>query len=399
VGGVPWENSAMRSIVNILLVSVLLAVAAPAQQRTGYGEVSLNNVRARAGTADYHAELMVLPRGYPVRIVGFEGDWARVQLPGGILAYVHKGRRGHPYVKEASPGRGLVVVNDLMLRPKPTTDWPAMGKLKPNQEITLLGSEGKDWFRILAPKDQVAYIWKDYVKVSADQKRAQALFEAKAAEVRAGRLQAGELSRKGLVREERRKRLLERLATTDQAMEKVLTSSDGLPDLGALERLRGQYRDIASAAVADADLRAEAERKASYVQGKIDVVQKLAKAERKVDELAAKEASSRREYEESLSRFRRKKEKTAKTSEDRGAGRFLRYGIGVVRRDVLNSISGEPAYILSKASEDRYLLTSLRYDLSEYLGREIGITKWKMLTPPTTDELRRVQVTRLEILD
>ncbi len=389
----------MRSIVNILLVSLLLVAAAPAQERTGYGEVSLNNVRARAGTADYHAELMVLPRGYPVRITGYEGDWARVQLPGGILAYVHKGRPGHPFVKEASPGRGLVVVNDLMLRPKPTTDWPAMGKLKPNQEITLLGSENRNWFRILAPKDQAAYIWKDYVKVSADQKRAQALFEAKAAEVRSSRLQTGELSREGLVREERRKSLLERLASTDQAMEKVLTSTNGIPDLKALERLRGKYRDIATAAVADRDLQAEAERKASYVQGKIDVVQKLAKAERKVDELAAKEVRHRREYEESLTRFRNRKGKAAKDAKERGVGSFLRYGIGVVRRDVLNSISGEPAYILSKASEDRYLLTSLRYDLSEYLGREIGITKWKMLTPPTTDELRRVQVIRLEVLD
>ncbi len=389
----------MRSIVNHILMALLLVAAAPGQERTGYGEVALNNVRARAGTADYHAELMVLPRGYPVRVVGFEGDWARVQLPGGILAYVHKGRPGRPYVKEASPGRGLVVVNDLMLRPKPTTDWPAMGKLKPNQEITLLGSEGSDWFRILAPREQVAYIWKDYVKVSADQKRAQALFEAKAAEVRASRLQAGELSRKGLVREERRKNLLMSLATTDQAMEKVFASGNGLPDLDALERLRSQYRDIASAAVADGDLKAEAERKASYVQGKIEVVKKLAKAERKVDALAAEEARRRREYEESLSRFRDKKEKAAKAAKDRGAGRFLRYGIGVLRRDVLNSISGEPAFILSKASEDRYLLTSLRYDLSEYLGREIGITKWKMLTPPTTDELRRVQVIRLEVLD
>ncbi|MCA9321967.1 MAG: hypothetical protein KDB53_14595 [Planctomycetes bacterium] len=391
----------MRSLTTICLLAALCSlVSAQTAPTLGYGEVTHANVRVRAGMADYHADLDIDSAGFPIEITGWKGDWAEVRMPGGIVGFVHQGRPGRPYIEQKAPGRGLVLVTDLLLRPRATQDWPDMGRFQPNQDVVMLGSVGTEWYRVLAPDSQRAYIYRQYVRVSPDQAAAREAFDRKAKIAREDLLQSGEYSRSDLDVSRTRESRLDRLATIDGQLEALLSQRDGLPQAQEFKTIRERYLSLAKESADDPRIVEEANRKAVYVQGKEEVAEQLAGAEARVNALAERGRTQDIRYTETLSRYR--EEKTAAISEKRAAAKsskYLQYGLGTVRKDVFASASGIPTYILSKASEDRYYLSSLRYDLSEYVGREIGITGWKILTPESTDVLRRVQVTRLEVLD
>ena len=67
-----------------VLMLVVCCGGAVAQGDTYLATVSGDKVRLRGGPADFHAVLEELSRGTPVRVVAAEGDWKRVEVPGGF---------------------------------------------------------------------------------------------------------------------------------------------------------------------------------------------------------------------------------------------------------------------------------------------------------------------------
>ena len=120
------------------LVFVVVVAAVGAQTDPYLATVSGDKVRLRGGPADFHAVLAQMKKGTPVRVVGSEGDWNCVEVPGGFEVFVSLGRTGRPYLDVSSPGEGVVTVDDLMIRGSASADYPPIGRLGTGDRVVEL---------------------------------------------------------------------------------------------------------------------------------------------------------------------------------------------------------------------------------------------------------------------
>lgn len=394
----------MRTTATYALVA-LLALAAHAQEAARYGLVTHQNAKVMAGKADYDAELMTLDRGALVRVIGRDGDWYSVVVAGGIEAYVKSGMSGRTYVRLEENGDGLVVVDRLQLRPRPTTDWPSMGVLAPNTSIVILGVEADEWYRILAPEGHAVWIYADYLDVPTLQEGLGARFAAADAARRQKLLADSPIARKGLEEKRQERELEDIYASLVRDLDAALAAKAGA---SRLREIRLKFENLAKFAPAGSEMSHRARDKAAYVRGREGVAMEIDDAESRIRALERSLETTESRYSEDLARYRKERRETVETTVSaggkaeaapKGGGNFLRFGIGRVHKDLVASTAGVDVFILSKGSEERFRMISHRYDLAEYYGKRVGVSKWRELEPSRRGELTKIEVIRLEVLE
>lgn len=382
----------MRSVTSLILAILVLASALSAQERS-YALVTHNKVSVMAGPNKPDAELGKASSGEVVEYLGSVGDFGKVRLPGGVVGYVARGRAAKPYVELAGPGEARVLVSRLKIRPQPNLDWPAMGTLEPNTRLIVLEEASEGWLKILAPATQAVYIHKDYLRTGGDQAALATTFANSDRSRRESLLASGKLSADVLARVRAADAVDDRLK---QAEERLAARPAGEEDGATLRQLESEYEAIAAAAPEGSLARTTAEERLAYLRDRREAADKFDEARRRIESIEKDRAQRDARYQQELSSFRERKEREA--SEPKTArSRFLQYGIGE-----LHPVLGEgqrPTYVLSKGLEQRYLVTSERYDLGEYHGKTIGVTGWEMLPTPAGKKLQRVEITRLEVLN
>ncbi len=97
--------------------------------------------------------LIKLDAGTPLHVVHENVPWSRVQIPGGLVVWVHK-----DFV-EIDGNTAVVKTSRLRARPMPSTDSKShpVGKLKQDQRLPILDAKD-DWLKVLAPEDLGAWV-------------------------------------------------------------------------------------------------------------------------------------------------------------------------------------------------------------------------------------------------
>ncbi len=106
--------------------------------------------------------LVKLDPGTPVNVVHQNVPWSRVQIPGGLVVWVHK-----DFV--TMDGQTAVVqTSRLRARPMPSTAGNShpVGKLKKDQRLPVLDRKD-DWLKVLAPEDLGAWVPTKELKIYA----------------------------------------------------------------------------------------------------------------------------------------------------------------------------------------------------------------------------------------
>ena len=372
-----------------------------------YGEVTGQEVRVRAGAADFHAEILRLNRGDVVEIVGRSGDWTEVKLPGGFIAYANRGPANRRYIrKPPTASEGVVLVKDLQIRPKPTVDYPAMGELKQNQKVTVLtivpGNAPGPWYRIFAPDDETVFIYNTYVR-PGDAATLAGRFQAAARIRRASILKSAGLTETGTTHAQAKQ--AEQLDALDRRLDGNLKGSGAnatkrSTELGAI---RSGYEAVARGAGKDSPAARRAAARLKQIELHERALRQVDQASRKIDDIEARIRRSDEQYAVEMTRIREERmrrieiEKKEKEAAD---SRYLRFGIGRIHPHVVErSPSFAATYTLQKGGKKRYFLISDRYDLQEYVGRTIGVTGWEFVKDAPERSLMTVEVKRLEIIE
>ena len=397
----------MRTCLTLLIAS-LIALTSVAQEEADtyrYGVVTPGSVKAMAGPNAYDAEVASLTRGDVVRVVRKNGDWLSVIVPGGVEAYVKGELNGRTYLKLLDSGEGMVVVDRLQLRPRPNTDWPAMGVLAPMTQLVILGQEEDDWYRVMAPERHTVSVPAEYVDIPTVQDGLAAKFDAAAKTRRAKTLESAPLVRRTLETKRQQDELQDRFDALERRLDAALSGGAGTTEL---RDIRLKFENLANFAPAGSDLSHQAREKAVYIRERESVAGEMDRAEERIRALERRLEENETKYSSDLTRYRETRRTITETTTESGGaapaaspkagGKFLRYGIGRVHKDLVASTTGVDLFVLSKGSEPRYRLISHRYDLAEYYGKRIGISRWKELADDGGRE-PRIEVLRLEIIE
>lgn len=359
-------------------------------QEIGYGVISADKVRLRGGPGDSFAEIMRKNRGDLIQIVGRKGDWVEVHVPGGFAAYVKKGSATQPYVEAKTPGEGLVLVDRLMLRPQPTTDYVPIGALRPNQKLILLTEEKGEWYRVLAPDSETLFVYHTFVKLGDDQGALKSDFTRLAVVGRQKILADGALSRKAVKRWAEIKKWEKRFAAADKNLQETSTAN---PDVVSLKTLRGEYIAIIAGAPKGCEVIARAEGRKTQLDRKLELSTVLEKANARIKQLEEQSKQTDSDYEKALASYRAQADSRPKTPRSR----FLEYGIGHLRKDILTEFKDQTVYTLTKGGNRLHFLVSDRYDLDHYLNKTIGVVESEVIADDGVGP-RTMRVTRIEIL-
>ncbi len=382
-----------RLLLVVLIVCGLM-VRVDAQKASSFAHITHRNAPVKAGVGVPDAQIKKSNIGEVVEFFGQKGDYAEVRFPGGVVAFVLEKRGSKTFVKLDDKGRARVVVERVSLRPHANMDWPAMGTLTANQNILVLDRAKDNWLRVLAPEAVHVFVHKNYVKLAENQTAAATDFRNRDSQARRVLISGGKISARMQGELEQTASLENRL---NAAESKMATSLSTKPSPTALANLRREFEQIQADAPKDSLVARAAGEKVAYLQGKEDTARRFADADAKIRALEDDRKRRESEYQDDLASFRTKKE-AEKAKQLQPKSRFLRLGIGTLHKIYLG-VGRTPTWVLSKAAESRYHVTSDRYDLGEYHDKKIGITRWKIQPPAPGSKLERVEILRLEILD
>ena len=140
------------------LLLILLAVPVTAAEETA-GRVTGDKVRVRAGPATRHAVLLEVNRGDLLVVLGREGQWCRVRVPGGFVCFVHRS-----LVKTEDGAERAISASRVRLRVTAGKEiLPLETVLERGEAIEVLAREG-EWLKIIPPERTHLYIYGDFVE-------------------------------------------------------------------------------------------------------------------------------------------------------------------------------------------------------------------------------------------
>ncbi|MBO66964.1 MAG: lipopolysaccharide transport periplasmic protein LptA [Acidiferrobacteraceae bacterium] len=88
----------------------------------------------------------------PVKILGTQNDWARVNIKSGISAWIYS-----KYVEEIDSKQGRVAGRGVRARSMPSINSSIISILKPDQQVTIL-SKNSEWTRVTLPESTNLWI-------------------------------------------------------------------------------------------------------------------------------------------------------------------------------------------------------------------------------------------------
>ena len=375
------------------VVFVVLVAAISAQTDAYFATVSGDKVRLRGGPADFHAVLTQLSRCTPVRVIGAEGDWQQVEVPGGFSAFVSLGRPGRTYIDVSKPGEGVVAVDDLMIRGSASADFPPIGRLGTGDRVVVLATDN-GWARVLSPSAARSWIHGKYVARSEDQAATGEAFAARHAEARQALLAEGAASRELLARQEREVQLRKSVDAAFVKFETELAKPWDKRDVnGVRGALQGAIKELPEH---DGD-RVRAQAMLKHLDDWDKNRRDLVKAQERL--AAAKEEAARAErtYAQDLRVLNRKLIEEA--NKPRVPKSPYRARGHVQRASPVEAFRSGPKWSVSVGGRPSFYLTSDRYDWSEYEGKLIGILQAGEPENRSGLDARVIKVSRIEILD
>ena len=375
------------------VVFVVVVAAISAHTDAYFANLSGDKVRLRGGPADFHAVLTQLSRGTPVRVIGAEGDWQQVEVPGGFSAFVSLGRPGRTYMDVSKPGEGVVAVDDLMIRGSASADFPPIGRLGTGDRVVVLATDN-GWARVLSPSAARSWIHGKYVARSEDQAATGEAFAARHAEARQALLAEGAASRELLARQEREAQLRKSVDAAFAKFETELAKPWDKRDVnGVRGALQGAIKELPEH---DGD-RVRAQAMLKHLDDWDKNRRDLVKAQERL--AAAKEEAARAErtYAQDLRDLSR--ELTEEANKPRVPKSPYRARGHVQRASPVEAFRSGPKWSVSVGGRPSFYLTSDRYDWSEYEGKLIGILQAGEPENRSGLDARVIKVSRIEILD
>jgi hypothetical protein len=363
----------MRSVIPLSVVLFLLLPSPIRAQEESVGEVAGDQVRLRAGPSTRHAILTEVDRGGLLVILGREGRWFRVRVPGGFPCFVHRS-----LLRLDPDGTAVVSASRVLMRVTAGKEvLPLESVLERGDVLAVLGESG-EWVRVVAPDRAHLYVFEELLTELGPAVE----YRRKLAEQAAARLKALGALREAAAEkprdEEKQKKLREAVLTAGRS---VLAGEGDTEEL--LSVLRGVVlesdddltRGYANALLALLGLRAEAEDLREEV-GRAD-------AERadEVETLRSRLADAEGRYAEALQKARVLQ--ALRESPYRGVGTIeVRDG----------------HFVLVDAGRRIFRLESKRFRLADYVGRRVGVNGRMVISDTETGE-RHLMVEKLEILE
>ena len=142
-------------MLTLTLTSLLFF--APAQSQTPEPQAAVVAAEQTAEIRPFYDRktpvLLKLEAGTPLKVVHQNVPWSRVQVPGGLVVWVHK-----DFV-QMDGQTAIVQTSRLRARPMPSTEAKShpVGKLKKDQRLPVLDRQD-DWLKVLAPEDLGAWV-------------------------------------------------------------------------------------------------------------------------------------------------------------------------------------------------------------------------------------------------
>lgn len=155
--------------LGLALVIAVLASTAWAGEESGTneartGEINAYEVNVRAGPHLNYEVLTQLDKGDLVLVTGQRGDWTRIALPPGLLAWVST---------KLVADDGLVEADNVNVRSGPALKYNLLCQLKRDQHVVIKETSADgEWYGILPPEAAGAWIYGKFV----DDKGAPALY-------------------------------------------------------------------------------------------------------------------------------------------------------------------------------------------------------------------------------
>ena len=368
--------------------------AAPVEAYPYFARVVRNNVNVRGGPSDAYSPLAQLKTGAIVRVVGRDGDWSKVEVPGGLPMWIAMRSGDKDYVKEEAPGLGTVVARDLQIRGTPSTNEPPLGELNSGDKVEMIGREG-DWVKILMTARKAGFLASRMVKTAPDAAAAAAEFmEADAKNAATWRSGSQELVKTI----QRRDAETARTKRAEIAFERY-SAERRKP---AAERDLKGVRDALSAVVAEApegDDRygARAKTLLEDLNALTGLEESVAKAKAAQVEAEKRAKESQITYEKDLEALRRRKEEEAAQRERHGK-KYVAVGFVRLAPPLPGALETAPKYAIHRGSQREYYLISDKYQLADYNGKHVGILEADAPEERTGVPFRILRVRKLEII-
>ncbi len=151
-----------------LALLIVIALAVPVAYATGEteppvvstveprtGEINAHDVNIRAGAHLNYEILAKLDKGDLVLVTGTRGNWTRIAMPPGVLAWVSSS-----YVADD----GLVEGNSVNVRSGPALKYNLVCQLKRDDQVVIKEtSKDGGWYGIVPPEAAAAWVYAKYV--------------------------------------------------------------------------------------------------------------------------------------------------------------------------------------------------------------------------------------------
>ncbi len=358
---------------------------APAETAPAKGYVAVttaDEVRLRAGPSVNYRVLERLPKGAWVVVTGEDGEYLRVQVPGGVPVFVKAD------LCEVGPDGKSVTISksDVLMRPTAGQEYaPLEGqKLQKGDTCALLAKEkgeSSDWLRVLPPAGVEVFVHKSLLeKASGEADRAAELkrIELERRDAYTGGKETEAARADAATREKAFAAL-----TAGAAAALAAAPADSLP--ADADRQREGLTQVMTES-GDPVLRAKAASVSrDYAQRERVAMVARAKADKAsvAGELQKKLAAIDEQY-------RKRMDEILKAAPRSPGPKF--HAIGTVQRET------DGSFFLVKGGVTLHRIDSLRYDLDEMVGLRIGVNGTEVKVDPAKG-IVIFRVDGLEILE
>jgi uncharacterized protein YgiM (DUF1202 family) len=147
-----------RRIAALALPMVFLAAGLAAAEETA-ARVTGDKVRVRAGPGTSHAVLLEVNRDDLLVVLGHEGQWCKVRVPGGFICFVHQS-----LVKQEEGAEPVISASRVLLRVTAGKEvLPLATTLERGEVIEVIAREG-EWLKIIPPARVHLFIYGEFVE-------------------------------------------------------------------------------------------------------------------------------------------------------------------------------------------------------------------------------------------
>jgi len=345
----------MRNVSLAVVATACLMVVevSHAGEESYAAEVTASRLHLRAGPGASYQSVVFAEAGDRVVVrEAIEGGWAIVEVPGGYRAWV-SGR-----FLDRAGGKGTVTVDNLLVRPRPTTRYHQLaGKLKKGEALEVLGEKTVDdetWIAVRVPQRVPLYCSASYLKKigppSMATPKVEKEEEAAPAPGKEPDPAAGSQDAKFVVVEKRALEALRGARSLDDL--KPIHRTVASVDEGRLS-LENRKRRVALE-------RKLLERERELIVASVHEHEKelLARLEKQIKAIEAKYQARLKELEEE------------RAKKKQGANRYNAVGIVEYKPHIFGST---PAFRITHAGKLRYYLIAPAFNLHKFAGKRVGV--------------------------